>query len=182
MAEGEISEGGSLPFLFAVKFHDLSEFMPQHSDTIILNARIDKLFDYYTNLHFLVKMSLPELHLRVVKAELPLRKGSRIKFGMRHTLFPFEVTWLSKIHLFDRNRCFGDIQVRGPFDHWIHTHHFQELEDGLVKVTDCVEYGTPLGIFGRFAEGLFDHKLEEQFRYRERILRQDFEHGGVPGN
>jgi ligand-binding SRPBCC domain-containing protein len=69
----------------------------------------------------------------------------------------------SEIVEVDRPHCFADQMLRGPFARWHHVHTFQRTANGS-RITDDVEYDTPLGVLGR----LFDAVVLE--RYMKRLL------------
>lgn len=152
--------------------------MPVYTSSVTLPVPVDKVFAFYTDLHNLARMALPELNMRVVRAQLPLRKGSHVQFGLRPGMFPFEVKWEAVISAFEVNLVFEDRQIHGPFDRWRHRHEFKALENGHTLVTDTIDFGAPMGLFGRLAASMFvGARIEHSFRHRERVLRRAFGHG-----
>ncbi len=146
-------------------------------DCLILHATLDDVWAYYTNVRNLTKMTLPSMHMRLVKAELPLRLGSRIRFGLRPVGIPWEITWDARICDFEEKVCFADKQIRGPFEHWVHRHEFRDLGDNRIEICDTIEVGAPMGIFGRFAESMIlGQKIHTLFDHRRKILRRDFKY------
>ena len=75
--------------------------------------------------------------------------------------------WITEItHLVDK-KFFVDEQRFGPYSLWHHEHHFEELSDGKVKMTDIVNYKLPLGILGKlFAGNSIKIRLISIFSYR----------------
>ena len=55
------------------------------------------------------------------------------------------LNWISEIIDWQPNQSFIDVQVRGPYAKWHHTHTFHELNGGT-QVCDRVQYELPLGI------------------------------------
>jgi ligand-binding SRPBCC domain-containing protein len=140
-----------------------------------LEVPITTVWDFYTNLDNLVRITLPRMHLRVISAELPLRRGSRITFGVRVGMFSFH--WVSQLRDFDPPHRFTDVQVKGPFHHWLHQHEFF-AEGETTRVCDTIEVGPPLGIIGSLAETvLLDREIHDLFRYREHMTRKLLEKG-----
>jgi len=135
-----------------------------------VDAPLEKVWAFYSNPNNLPKLTLPNMHLRVLRADTPLRKGSRIVFGVRRG--PIHVTWESVIAEFEPPNLFTDLQTKGPFDHWLHRHEFESL-DGGTRIRDTLEFGRPRGILHRMATALFlDHEIHELFRYREKVARR----------
>jgi ligand-binding SRPBCC domain-containing protein len=150
--------------------------MQTHRDSFILRAPAGSVFDFYTNLENLARMASGDVTMRVARAETPLRLGSRVHFVLGHRAFPMEVRWEAEITAFEPGRLFEDRQVKGPFEHWVHRHEFEQLGDGRTMVTDTIEVGAPMGVFGRLAERLLvGHKIDELFRQRREVLRRELE-------
>lgn len=150
--------------------------MNKYQDSMIIEAPVERVFAFYTELKNLSRMTLPEYHMRIVRAEIPLRQGARIRFTLRPKVLPIEIKWDSVICEFELNRVFCDCQVKGPFEHWVHRHEFDPLDAHRTRVTDTIEFGAPLGLFGRMAEGLFlGHHLERMFEHRKRVVRRGVE-------
>jgi uncharacterized protein len=62
---------------------------------------------------------------------------------------------------------FRDVQVRGPFRHWTHTHRMEPAPDGTSTLVDHIEYGMPLDPVGTMASHWFvDAELDRLFRFR----------------
>lgn len=56
---------------------------------------------------------------------------------------------------------------------WHHEHHFEEIQDGKVKMTDIVNFKMPLGIFGDLIAGkAVRNKVKFIFESRYRILEK----------
>jgi len=157
--------------------------MERYSDSVVVPAPVADLWAYYTNPQSLAELTLPSLGMRVVKADLPLAEGSRVRFALRPRGFPLEVRWDARITEFRPPTTFTDRQVRGPFEHWVHRHDFEGLPDGTTRVVDSLEIGAPLGLFGRIAESLLvGQKIEALFEHRRRVLLRRFAAGpGAPG-
>ena len=75
----------------------------------------------------------------------------------------------SKIVEFDRPTSFTDQMTKGAFKSFRHQHLFESLLDGATKMTDILEFESPLGPLGRLVDRLFMRKYMERF-IRERGL------------
>jgi ligand-binding SRPBCC domain-containing protein len=81
---------------------------------------------------------------------------------------------VTRVTRFDPPRDFQDVQERGPYRKWIHTHTFVE-EAGGVRMLDRVEYALPLGFAGRLAHVLVVRRqLEGIFEFRRREIEKIF--------
>lgn len=80
-------------------------------------------------------------------------------------------------------RQFQDVQVRGPFASWEHTHGFEGGADpGTSVLVDHIEYTLPLGWLGRTFGGAFARaRLDRMFDFRHQRTREDLaRHTGSP--
>jgi len=149
--------------------------MQRYEDSVIVDAPIDEVFAYYTNVRNLAKLVPESSNMRIVKAELPLRQGSRIRFAIRPMGVPFDITWDARVTEFEENRVFSDKQIRGPFDHWVHRHEFHTIEDGRTVIRDVIEAGALKGILGAMIETVVIRQMVHRaFDYRREVLRQLF--------
>lgn len=91
---------------------------------------------------------------------------SRIDY--RLSLFGVPFRWRTRIAAWVPGVRFVDVQERGPYALWHHTHTFAD-EGGGTRVSDRVEYQLPLGPLGEVAHPvlvrrtlarIFDHRQE----------------------
>ncbi len=66
-----------------------------------------------------------------------------------------------------------DVQERGPYRLWEHTHRFSADGEGT-RVADEVRYALPLHPVGELAHPLVRRQLERIFAWRTRALAQRF--------
>lgn len=86
-------------------------------------------------------------------------------------LLHLPLNWVTKIEQVTVNKQFKDIQLKGPFALWEHTHTFEQRDSGTF-MTDIVKYVPPLGIFGQLANSLFlARQLQDIFIYREAAIK-----------
>ncbi|MEU6365154.1 SRPBCC family protein [Streptomyces sp. NPDC046931] len=76
--------------------------------------------------------------------------GRTVTFQARH----FGLTWrlTARITAWDPPRFFVDEQEAGPFGHWRHVHRFEPHGHGGTLMTDVIDFASPLGVLGRFAD------------------------------
>lgn len=92
---------------------------------------------------------------------------------------PLGIRWVAVHDSHVAGRQFRDVQQRGPFRRWEHTHTF--LDDVLAGpghsiLEDSVEYELPLGVIGEIAAGwAVRRKLVAMFAHRHRVTRHDVE-------
>ncbi len=106
---------------------------------------------------------------------IAMRAGALIAYRLRLLGVPFR--WLTRIEAFDPEERFVDVQLRGPYRRWRHTHEFIEVTDGTL-IHDRVEYELPLGPVGELAHALFVRgRLTEIFAHRRRRISELLERG-----
>ena len=103
---------------------------------------------------------------------IAMRPGTLIDYEIR--LFGVPMKWRTLIDVFDREVRFVDLQLRGPYKMWRHTHTFEDVEGGTL-VRDRVEYELPLGPLGSIAHTIFvKRQLQTIFDYRAQAMREIF--------
>ena len=137
--------------------------------TTILRAPLPRVFELFAAPENLAKITPPSTRFRVVAGpNRRLREGDRIEYALR--VFGLPIRWASRIDWWRDNESFSDVQERGPYKSWRHTHTFRETSDG-VEMHDRVEYELPFGILGRVVAGwLVRRELEKIFEYRGRAI------------
>ncbi len=147
----------------------------RYTDTVIIGARPEEIFEFYTDLDQLLRMLSPSLLVKVLRADSPLRLGARVEFEVGPKNLPLSVKWTSEITEFKYPFAFEDRQVSGPFSRWVHRHEFQPLPDGTTAVTDIIEVGSAKGILGQAINSvLLGKNIAELFTYRKRVLEEKF--------
>lgn len=94
----------------------------------------------------------------------------KLKFG------PFGSIWEALHTDIEEGRQFRDLQRRGPFARWEHTHRFLDGEGGGSLLEDSIEYALPIGRIGEaVAGGRVKRLLERMFAFRHRRTREDLQ-------
>jgi uncharacterized protein (TIGR01777 family) len=100
--------------------------------------------------------------------------GSRVTLRVRTG--PLTQVWISEHRDFIENKQFRDVQIKGPFARWEHTHRFETAGDASCVLEDRIEYELPMGRLGRLFGGAHVRKtLERMFRYRHETTARDME-------
>ena len=146
-----------------------------------LSVETERAFRFFADPKNLPLISPPEAGARIVRVKLvePAEhpglagEGSEIEMSVRpYPHFPLRRRWVARIEEFEYGAYFRDVQVRGPFAHWNHTHSFQESGAGTL-IDDIVEYDVGWGKLGSALNALFVRKaLNEVFSYRHRAIER----------
>jgi ligand-binding SRPBCC domain-containing protein len=131
----------------------------------ILPGDPDDVFGFFADAFNLEAITPPWLRFRVVTpGPLEMRPGTLIEYRLR--LHGVPIRWLTRIEAWEPGVRFTDVQVRGPYRVWHHTHSFEPHADGTL-VRDTVRYELPLGPLGRLAHSAFVRRdLERIFDFR----------------
>ena len=147
--------------------------MYQLRQTQQIDAPLEEVFAFFADPANLAKITPPWLRFRI-HGESPaaLSEGSRIEYRIRWAIF--RLRWVTRITRWQPGRGFQDVQEKGPYKTWIHSHRFSRRGNASV-VDDEVEYALPLGPLGRLAHALrVRRQLEEIFAYRRRAVEEIF--------
>jgi len=99
---------------------------------------------------------------------IEMRPGTLIDY--RLSLFGVGFRWRTEIEAFEPGVRFVDVQLRGPYRRWHHTHTFADAPGGTL-IGDRVEYQLPLGPLGELARALVVRRqLDTIFEHRRRII------------
>ena len=135
----------------------------------------DDVFPFFGDARNLEAITPPLLGFSVVTPEpIEMRVGTLIQYRLR--LHGVPISWLTSIQAWDPPHRFVDVQVRGPYALWHHTHTFAPDGDGGTIMRDAVRYAIGFGPLGEVAHRLLVRRdLEAIFAFRaeavQRLLR-----------
>ena len=132
-----------------------------------------EVFAFFADAHNLERLTPPFLRFEILTpAPIPMRPGTLIDY--RLSLFGVPFRWRTEIEAFEPGVRFVDVQLRGPYRRWHHTHTFADAPGGTL-VGDRVEYALPLGPLGEVARALLVRRqLDAIFEYRRRVIGELF--------
>ncbi len=103
-----------------------------------LPHRREDVFRFFADPHNLERITPTFLHFEIVTpGSIGMRPGALIDYRLK--LHGVPLRWRSEITVWEPPFRFSDIQVRGPYAEWVHSHTFDE-EDGGTLVRDSVRY------------------------------------------
>ena len=136
-------------------------------------APLERVAAFFADARNLDDLTPRWLRFRIVTpAPIEMREGARIEYELRLAGVP--VRWRTRIATWKPPDAFVDVQERGPYALWEHTHRFRPLGDGVL-MSDVVRYAVPLGPLGALAHragiaaalaAIFDYRFS---RIRERF-------------
>ncbi len=93
-----------------------------------------------------------------------IEEGTELSYRLRIHGVP--VTWRSRIDEWRPNERFVDVQLKGPYAKWHHTHSFYDVGGGTL-IRDRVVYRLPLGWLGQQVGGRYvANDVEKIFAHR----------------
>lgn len=134
----------------------------------------ERVFSFFSDPANLEKITPTFLHFRVLSASTPRpAEGTLIDYAL--SLHGLPMRWRSRIEEWVPNRKFVDVQLRGPYRLWHHTHEFEPLDGGTL-IRDRVRYQLPFGALGDVFGGfLVRRDLDAIFDFRRRRIQELFE-------
>lgn len=146
----------------------------------IISFPASRVFAFFSDALNLQRITPPELCFRILTpTPIEMGQGTRIDYRLRLYGIPFR--WFTLITLWDPPHRFIDVQIRGPYKEWVHTHHFFERSEAT-EMVDKVVYRLPLWPFGEIFHPLIHHELSRIFLFRENKIREIFKNGDLPVN
>lgn len=132
-----------------------------------------EVFEFFADAGNLERLTPPWVRFRILTPRpIALGPGALIDYRLRLRGLP--VRWRTLISDWQPPQRFTDLQLRGPYRFWHHTHSFEE-RDGGTLCRDRVLYAVP---FDRLVhDRLVRPDVERIFAHRREVLAGIF---GVP--
>jgi ligand-binding SRPBCC domain-containing protein len=144
----------------------------------IVPVPLEQAFAFFSDARNLERITPDFLRFAVTRMSTPeLGAGTTIDYRLR--LHGLPVSWRSRIEEWSPPHRFVDVQVRGPYASWHHTHELEEVAGGTL-VRDRVRYRVPLGALGDLVAGGFVARdVERIFAHRHASLARLLGNGGA---
>lgn len=135
--------------------------------------KINEVFPFFSDEKNLEKLTPQYLNFKVLsKSSEQLQEGTTIDYQLHVHGIPLK--WKTLIQSWNKDKSFVDVQLRGPYAIWHHTHEFEEFHGGTI-IRDIVKYKLPLGKIGNIFGGNFVRSdVDKIFDYRKKIITKLF--------
>ena len=135
-----------------------------------VSARTEECFEFFADARNLEVLTPDFLRFRIVSPlPIEMRAGALIEYRLRMGGVPLR--WLTRIDDWQPGRAFTDVQLRGPYAEWIHSHRFEPGATGT-WISDEVAYRLPFAPFSSLAHALLvKPRLLAIFEYRVKAMR-----------
>ncbi len=133
---------------------------------------VDEAFAFFAEPLNLEAITPPWLRFRIVAAPERLERRSILRYTLR--VFGWPIRWTTEITDWHPPRSFVDLQVKGPYPLWEHTHRLTSLAARETEIHDHIRYRVPGGpLLARAANGLVVRRwLDEIFDFRAARMRE----------
>ena len=123
------------------------------------------VFEFFARPENLERITPPWLRFRILNpSPIEMKQGATVAYSLR--VRGIRLRWLTEIERWNPPFEFVDVQTKGPYRLWRHTHRFSEVEGGT-SIVDTVHYALPFGLLGRLAHRLqVAQDLSRIFDYR----------------
>jgi ligand-binding SRPBCC domain-containing protein len=139
---------------------------------------LGEVFPFFSDARNLQRITPSFVEFRVLTpGPIEMRAGALIDYRLKLRGVP--IRWKTKITAWEPPVRFEDIQLRGPYAEWIHTHTFEE-QDGGTLVRDAVRYRLRgPGVLTRAINALLvGPDTKRIFEFRHKALEEIFKVAG----
>jgi ligand-binding SRPBCC domain-containing protein len=145
--------------------------------SVWLPRPVEEVFCFFADAHNLGILTPDFLRFEILTpGRIEMAVGTLIDYRIRAHGLPMK--WRTRITAWDPPFRFEDVQLKGPYRRWEHTHEF-EPRDGGTLCRDLVRYAVPGGALVR--RWFVDPDLRKIFGFRQRKLIELFGPAPSPG-
>jgi len=132
---------------------------------------IDRVFEFFSRAENLEEITPAILNFKIESvSHASVQKGTLIDYKLKIRGLPAK--WRTLIAEWNPPYEFVDMQLKGPYSLWHHTHQFQEVKGGTL-MTDRVRYRLPFGYLGwLMGIALVKNDVSEIFAYRREKVKK----------
>ena len=138
-----------------------------------MDRPLEEVFAFFSDANNLEAITPRQLKFCILTpGPIRLEAGARIDYQL--TLYGVPVKWATLIERWEPPHEFVDVQLRGPYKVWRHTHRFLAEGKGT-RMIDDVAYELPLGPLGRMVEALWARReVARIFAHRTEVIARRF--------
>ncbi len=150
--------------------------MPQFDYESTIQASAVQVFDWHLDPAAVERLIPPWEPVTVVGTPARIdENGSRTTLRIC-LLGIFPIYWEAEHQNYHIGKSFQDIQIKGPFARWCHTHSVDPIDDNSCRYIDHIDYDLPIGALGELLGGwVVRKKLKKMFTYRHKVVKEDCE-------
>ncbi len=146
--------------------------MPDYLAESPILASADALYAWHARPGALTRLAPPWQTLRIVDQRGTIHDGDLLTFQVKQG--PLWMTWVAEHGAHELGRQFQDVQRRGPFARWTHTHRFDPINDQQSILRDQISYTLPLAPLSEWVAGwAVRDMLDRMFHFRHERTMND---------
>lgn len=138
-----------------------------------LPLKRDQIFEFFSEAKNLELLTPDTLSFQIKKVSTPqIEKGTLIDYKLHVHGIP--MGWRTLIDEWSPNSKFVDLQLKGPYKLWRHTHEFLDFAGGTL-MRDRVQFRLPAGYLGWLFAGFYvKSDVKKIFDYRRKVIFEKF--------
>lgn len=134
---------------------------------------LDEVFSFFSDAGNLETLTPAWMRFHILTSQ-PIKIVAGTIIDYRLSWHGIPLGWKTEIARWEPPDCFVDLQLKGPYRLWHHTHRFRASAGGT-QILDSVKYMLPFGVLGRLIHTLSVRRnVEEIFEYRHRKISELF--------
>ncbi len=138
---------------------------------MVVARGLEETFAFFSDARNLEALTPPWVGFEILTpTPIEMRSGTLIDYRIRVHGVPLK--WRTEIVVWEPLSRFVDVQVRGPYRWWLHTHRFEACGAGT-RVIDEVEYRAPLSWISHTL--MVSRDVTRIVDYREKMIRRALE-------
>ncbi len=145
--------------------------MPRFTSSTRIEAPAEEVFAWHERPGAFERLTPPWEAVRVVERHGGIRDGDRVVLEMGKP--PASIRWLAEHRDYRPGESFCDVQIKGPFAKWEHTHRTEAAGERACNLVDDIEYELPMGALGNLFGAPARARLERMFRFRHATTAGD---------
>ena len=139
--------------------------LKRFNHSFIVDAPIDKTWEFYTDLHHLLVITPKKLDLRILEcSSKKITLGQTAFFSSKIIT---RITWKTKITFCSPFR-YVDEMSNAFFKQWKHTHVFHKINENQTRIDDEIEFTLQYGFIGKMFEWYAMDSLKRIFTHRQK--------------
>ena len=137
-------------------------------------APLAEVFPFFAAPENLEVITPPSLRMQILTpSPIEMREGALFDYCV--TTHGVPMRWTTLITTYTPPHLFVDVQLKGPYSFWHHTHRFEDLGGGRTRLIDEVRYVLPFGPLGALMHALVIRRdLEGIFEFRRKFIAERF--------
>lgn len=134
---------------------------------------LDEVFEFFSDAANLQEITPAYLDFRILTSRpTEIKRGTLLDYRLKWHGLP--IRWRTKILEWNPPHRFVDLQLKGKYRLWHHTHTFEAVSGGT-RMADTVNYELPLGPLGALAHAVKVRRdVEGIFDYRQEVIARKF--------